>query len=326
MADKKVIEQYYTPPPKLGNWESFKLFLWNGETSQFMGRTAGSWAKILFFYVLFYAALAAFFGALLTVFWQTLDDNKPKWQLADGIIGANPGLGFRPMPPEANVGSTLIWYKSNRPDNMKYWHDTVDEYLKVYSDNKYEENKDETCGYNRPAGEGKYCPFKIDNLDNCSPKKTNHKYGFPENKPCIFLKLNKIYNWTPKVFNETSEDQITDPEEKAIYKKMPQFLKKAISGIPNAADRDLIWVSCEGENPADTENLGPVNYSPRRGFPSHYFPFKNVKGYHPPIVAVQFERPKRGVLINIECKAWAKNIRHDRAERRGSVHFELMID
>lgn len=52
-------------------------------------------AKILFFYVLFYAALAAFFGALLTVFWQTLDDEKPKWQLADGIIGANPG---RNMP------------------------------------------------------------------------------------------------------------------------------------------------------------------------------------------------------------------------------------
>lgn len=33
-----------------------------------------------------------------------------------------------------------------------------------------------------------------------------------------------------------------------------------------------------------------------------------------------------GVLINIECKAWAKNIEHDRQDRRGSVHFELMID
>jgi sodium/potassium-transporting ATPase subunit beta len=33
-----------------------------------------------------------------------------------------------------------------------------------------------------------------------------------------------------------------------------------------------------------------------------------------------------GVLINIECKAWANNIQHDRADRRGSVHFELMID
>lgn len=57
--------------------------------------------------------------------------------------------------------------------------------------------------------------------------------------------------------------------------------------------RDIIWVSCEG----DAENLGPVNYSPRRGFPSHYFPFKNIKGYHPPIVAVQFERPKRKSTI-----------------------------
>lgn len=33
-----------------------------------------------------------------------------------------------------------------------------------------------------------------------------------------------------------------------------------------------------------------------------------------------------GVLINIECKAWAHNIFHDRFERRGSVHFELMVD
>lgn len=33
-----------------------------------------------------------------------------------------------------------------------------------------------------------------------------------------------------------------------------------------------------------------------------------------------------GVLINIECKAWAHNIHHDRAEQRGSVHFELMVD
>lgn len=33
-----------------------------------------------------------------------------------------------------------------------------------------------------------------------------------------------------------------------------------------------------------------------------------------------------GIIINVECKAWAKNIRHDRADRIGSVHFELMID
>lgn len=57
--------------------------------------------------------------------------------------------------------------------------------------------------------------------------------------------------------------------------------------------RNLIWVSCEGESPADVENLGPVHYSPRRGFPAYYFPYTNIKGYQPPVVAVQFERPKR---------------------------------
>lgn len=33
-----------------------------------------------------------------------------------------------------------------------------------------------------------------------------------------------------------------------------------------------------------------------------------------------------GVLISITCKAWAKNIEHDIMERRGTAHFELMID
>jgi sodium/potassium-transporting ATPase subunit beta len=49
-------------------------------------------AKILLFYVIFYAALAGFFAIMLLVFYQTLDDNKPKWQQDDGLIGSNPGM------------------------------------------------------------------------------------------------------------------------------------------------------------------------------------------------------------------------------------------
>lgn len=51
---------------------------------------------------------------------------------------------------------------------------------------------------------------------------------------------------------------------------------------------NVVWVSCEGENPADVENIKARDYYPRMGFPWYYFPFKNINGYVPPIVAVQF--------------------------------------
>lgn len=115
--------------------------------------------------------------------------------------------------------------------------------------------------------------------------------------------------------------------------------------------RNVVWISCYGENPHDKESLGEVNYYPYRGFPGYYHPFRNTPGYLSPLVAVQFVRPKRmyqsnqkhtkssyklingfafpaHVLINIECRAWAKNIEYKRTlqNREGSVHFELQID
>lgn len=53
----------------------------------------------------------------------------------------------------------------------------------------------------------------------------------------------------------------------------------------------MIWVSCEGENPADVENIGPVEYFPGQGFPGYYYPFMNTEGYLSPLVAIQFKRP-----------------------------------
>lgn len=52
-------------------------------------------------------------------------------------------------------------------------------------------------------------------------------------------------------------------------------------------------MSCEGESPADVENIGPVSYYPRQGFPGYFFPYENSEGYLSPLVAVQFTRPQR---------------------------------
>lgn len=104
--------EYYSPPEEVGCLK----FIWDSETSQCLGRTGGSWgkndllinimtnilnflmfslflwlAKILCFYVIFYAALSGFFAAIFAVFYQTLEMDKPKWILEKGLIGNNPG-------------------------------------------------------------------------------------------------------------------------------------------------------------------------------------------------------------------------------------------
>lgn len=56
--------------------------------------------------------------------------------------------------------------------------------------------------------------------------------------------------------------------------------------------RNTVWVSCQGQAPADRESIGEIEIVPRPGFPGFYYPYTNVKGYLSPIIAVRFKRPK----------------------------------
>ncbi|KAG5677059.1 hypothetical protein PVAND_006843 [Polypedilum vanderplanki] len=316
MADKNKSDgdAYLNRPEKLGAWDGFKQFLWNSDTKQFMGRTSGSWLRILIFYIIFYIVLAIFFVTMFFIFGSTLTKERPKYELKESLIGTNPGLGFRPMPPESNVESTLIWYQKDNPDNSKYWVEEIDRFLEGFKGN----STDRVDCRNSPPEVGKICNVNLDAFKPCISKEN---YGYEQGRPCIFLKLNKIYNWEPEYYNNS----------KQLAENMPKTLVKHIEDRQNKKkNTEVVWVSCEGENPADIENLGnSIDYyslSGEQGFLGNYFPFLSTKGYLQPLVAVQFKSVKPGVLINIECKAWAKNIKHDRTDRRGSVHFELMID
>lgn len=75
-------------------------------------------------------------------------------------------------------------------ETVSNWITFVD--LTAYKDNTYDENADPNCKPGRGADNDKYCRFDVNTLENCSPGKTDRKYGFPEKKPCIFLKLNKV--------------------------------------------------------------------------------------------------------------------------------------
>ena len=59
----------------------------------------------------------------------------------------------------------------------------------------------------------------------------------------------------------------------------------------------MVWMSCEGENPADVENIGKINYYPQMGIPTYYFPYKNQIGYKSPIMFAHLENPKSKKIV-----------------------------
>ncbi|KAK6632157.1 Sodium/potassium-transporting ATPase subunit beta-2 [Polyplax serrata] len=295
-----------------------KICKYDGQVVPRVQQTVQALAQIILFYTIFYIVLSALFAFCMWVFFQTLDPRIPKWKLDESLIGTNPGLGFRPMPDTGNVESTLIWYKGTDKENYKYWVKSLEEFLEVYRRPGLTPGRGQNiynCDYSRKPGPGQVCDVDIRSWDPCT---VENDFNYHKASPCIFLKLNKIYGWVPEYYNSTE----------GLPDQMPEELKRHIREVARTRPHELntIWVSCEGENPADIENLGPITYIPRRGFPGYFFPFENSEGYLSPLTAIHVKNPRSGVIINIECKAWAKNIKHNRQDRVGSVHLELMID
>lgn len=86
--------------------------------------------KITIFYIILYLCLSAFWTILLVVFYQTLDVHEPKYKQEYSRIGNVPGLGFRPIPPEETIDSTLIWFKHAGNDKKKnHWIENINEFL-----------------------------------------------------------------------------------------------------------------------------------------------------------------------------------------------------
>lgn len=302
MEDKG--ETYYKSQEEETKWQSFKKMVWNSETKECFGRTGLSWFKITLFYIIFYTCLAGFWTCMLVVFYQTLESDQPKWKLDSSRIGSSPGLGFRPSPPDDNIDSTLIWFNATRNETVDYWVQNINDYLKPYHMHDTGFNV-QTCTREQTASRERVCHFPIQTGTQyaCSAER---QYGYPEGKPCVLLKMNRIYDWIPEPYDEP-----------------PQVL---IPLLKEDFDKDKVYIACTGENSADKDNIGDLNYHPNQGIPFMYFPFTNQKGYMSPFVFVQFSNINRGVLVNVECRAYAKNIAFDRGDRLGSVHFELLVD
>ncbi|CAG9797080.1 unnamed protein product [Chironomus riparius] len=160
------------------------------------------------------------------------------------------------------------------------------------------------CDEDKLPSEGKSCNVDWREFGPCNKE---NSYGYQKGTPCVFLKFRKLRDWVPNYLNATD-----------LPVNMPMYLKDSIVNSPYPNQR-VIWVSCEGENPADLENIGPVIYYPSRGFPHYFFPYKGQDGYLEPIIALYFERPITGIVVSVKCTLWTQGSQEH-------TNFEILVE
>lgn len=74
------------------------------------------------------------------------------------------------------------------------------------------------CDYNQPPPKGQVCDVDIKSWSPCTKE---NNYSYHKSSPCIFLKLNKIYDWIPEFYNSSQ----------SLPQNMPDNLKTYIAGI-----------------------------------------------------------------------------------------------
>ncbi|XP_061878302.1 sodium/potassium-transporting ATPase subunit beta-3-like [Entelurus aequoreus] len=179
-------------PANKENASSWKDSFYNPRTGEVMGRTAGSWALILLFYLVFYCFLAGMFALTMWVMLLTLDEHVPRYR--DRV--PYPGLVILPNSPDITF---------SRGDPLKYagYVNHLETFLqKGYNDTEQEKNLDCPQGEhflqdNSEEMEKKVCRFKRGYLSLCSGL-SDTNFGYSEGNPCVLLKLNRIIGLKPK--------------------------------------------------------------------------------------------------------------------------------
>lgn len=274
--------------------------------------------KLLVFYAFFYSFLAAFWAAYMYIFFASQKYDKLMLTLDDSLIGTVPGTTFRPI--DGSLAKIVINTKSvgrqvdQLIDVLAPYHAPFDR-----DDNPHVEN----CTGDAVASDrDNFCYFDIAQLPaECTAQ---HQFGLADGRPCIMLRLNRIFAWRPEPYNAADLNETS----------LPPVVREDF-GRRREGSR-LIYLTCEGRTSADVSNLdgGEVHgnnssnifYHPHQGVEYRYFPYRDQPGYLSPFVFVQFVRPARGVDIGVECRWWARNIHHDATVAHGALHFKLRID
>ena len=166
------------------------------------------------------------------------------------------------------------------------------------------------------ATRGTFCQFDLASLGKCR----DYPYGYEavdgSVSPCVFLKLNRIFNLTPQPY--TADDLDSDE-----LKEAPEHIRAIIS----AQDTPKPFVDCQGEYPADKEALdGKMDYFPTdQSISMKYFPMKTKEQNQNALVALRVNDLPVGRMVQVICKVYYKGVKHEKKTKSGLVQFQLFV-
>ncbi|XP_067853340.1 protein ATP1B4 [Heptranchias perlo] len=266
----------------------FKIFMWNPEKREFMGRTSKSWSLILLFYLCLYSFLAGMFSLCMYGMLTTISPYTPRYR--DRV--ANPGVMIRPNP-----SGFAIAFNSSEESTWSQYVQSMHQFLEPYNDSIQ-------AIKNIPCSPGQYfvqekdeseeafaCQFNRTMLKNCSGIE-DPTFGYSKGKPCVLLKMNRIVGYLPG-------KGITPYVSCEIMKEKKN--NSIIHFYPNKGTFDLVYFPYYGK-------LTHVNYTI-------------------PLVAMQYENIEKNTRVNIQCKVNGPGIKNDIFHDRfsGRIFFTLNI-
>ncbi|OCT95355.1 hypothetical protein XELAEV_18013043mg [Xenopus laevis] len=272
--------------------ENFGRFVWNPDTSEFMGRTFAKWVYISLYYAAFYVIMIGIFALSIYSLMNTMSPYVPDYQ--DQL--KSPGVSMRPDP----YGDEVIELFYNMADNSTYLPlvTSLCDFLSVYNKSVQEKMNancsDSTrisCAHKKENT--KSCQFTTDMLGNCSWEH-DHTFGYKSGTPCLFIKMNRIINFVPG------------------NKTVPRVNCSAESG-------DLGDVQYYPGN----DTFGTIGFQ--------YFPYCGKKmqpNYTNPLVAVKLLNPPVNKELSVVCKVSGHGITSDNPHDpyEGKVSFKLKIE
>uniref|UniRef100_A0AC34FMT9 Sodium/potassium-transporting ATPase subunit beta n=1 Tax=Panagrolaimus sp. ES5 TaxID=591445 RepID=A0AC34FMT9_9BILA len=217
-------------------------------------------------------------------------------------------VGYQPWLRD-DPESTLIKFNTKDPESYERYVTALDGYLEKYSNltdtrvcSSAQSNNDVvTQGKVNETLSADACRFTLDAFKRAGCSSAN-QYGFKSGQPCIILSLNRLIGWKP-------EDYLTGE------------VPNDVAGRYKAGS---IAFNCDGTYEPDREYIGERQYVPPEGIDGRFYPYAVMSNYHQPIAIVKFNSLPVNRVVQVECRAYARNIVQDIESRLGLVQFELL--